>query len=164
MYFDPLTTWIVTLLADGIILSGEHECRYETRLYYEKIAKETNVRLNGDLRRLLGTYSNLAEFQVRQIRYTLECYRKKFEYRYGAMELDPDVQERILILFKKYVIEHQEVLKKHEETYNRKIVTGQNVSYITGRINEEKTELAFCQQVLMAVEEQRRHKQEMLKK
>lgn len=164
MYFDPLTTWLVVLLADGIILGNEQGSDYKTRLYYEKKAEETNVLLNGDLRRLLGTYSHLADFQVREIRHFLECYRKRFEYRYGAMKLDHDVQERILTLFEKYVNEHQEIIKKHEETYNKKIATGQSVSYTERRINEEKTELAFCQQVLIAVEEQRRNKQELSKK
>lgn len=39
MYFDPLTTWLVVLLADGIILGNEQGSDYKTRLYYEKKQK-----------------------------------------------------------------------------------------------------------------------------
>ena len=158
MYFDPLTTWIVSLLANGSVLSGEYVSNAEVTRYYKNKVKESNIRLNSELRRLLLNRSSLADFQVSRIRHFLEYYKNRFEYRYGAVELAPDVQELMINLFRKYVSEHKEILKKCEETYDKKIATGQSTSYIEQRINEEKTELLFCQQVLAAVEEQRRYK------
>lgn len=164
MYFDPLTTWLVALLSNGIILGNEHESDHKTCRYYENKAKETNIMLNSNLRRILGAYSSLADFQVKEIRCLLERYHERLEYQYGAMKLDPDVQNRILTLFKKYVSEHKETIKELEETYTKKISTGKSVSYTEQRLNAEKKELIFCQQVLIAVEEQRRHQQELFKR
>jgi hypothetical protein len=159
MYFDPLTTWLVALLVNGSVLSGEHVNDAQVTQYYKNKAKETNIRLNADLRRLIAGNSHLTFFQMREIRYFLESYKKHFEYRYGAVEFAPDVRELMINAFREYVTEHKVTLQQYKETYTQKVATGQRVSFIEQRIREEETELTFCQQVLTAVEEQRKRKE-----
>lgn len=160
MYFDPLTTWVVSLLANGTVLSGEYVSDAKVTQYYKNKVKESNANLNAELRRRLSNRSSLPDFQMREIRILLKYYQNRFEYRYGAVELAPDVQELMIKIFRKYVSEHSGILQKCEEIYNKKLTTGQDVSYVKRCISEEKTELAFCNQVLSAVEEQLRLKKQ----
>ena len=159
MYFDPLTTWIVALLANGTVLAGEHVSDAEVTQYYKNEVRKSNINLNNEIRRRFANSDHLADFQIRELRRLLNYYKNRFEYRYGAVELDPDVQTLIINLFEKYIVEHKEILQRYEESYNKRKTT-EHVSYLERSINEEQTELAFCQQVITAVEEQRRRKKQ----
>ena len=57
MYFDPLSTWLVTLIADGIIVAeeklggGTAQAKYDQ----ERI-KQGNEGLNGNIRKVRKDY------------------------------------------------------------------------------------------------------------
>ena len=124
MYFDPLTTWIVALLADGIILSGENVSDAEVAQYYKKQVKESNANLNAELRHRLANKNYSISFEMGRVTHLLEYYKNRFEYRYGAVQLDPDVQELVINLYEESIAEHQKILQTYEDSYVKQKVAG----------------------------------------
>lgn len=51
MYFDPLSAWLVALIADGIVVAGERSRGGSASEYDQKRVKQANEMLNGDIRR-----------------------------------------------------------------------------------------------------------------
>ena len=158
MYFDPLTSWIVVLLANGVSLAGEHVSDAEVTQYYKNKVKESNHMLNSQLRHRLTQKYYLVDSEIQHTVWLLDYYKKKFEYRYGVVELEPDVQQLIINLYKECIDKHTESLRGYEKCRGTSR-TAEHATYIEKCIATEKTKIVSCQQVIEAVEEERRRKQ-----
>ena len=155
MYFDPLTSWIVALLADGFILSKEHISDAKVVQYYKGRVKESNNWLNSEIRQRLINEHYDVDTEIRKITCSLEYYKNRYEYRYGAMELEADVQEMVLNLYQKAIDTHSERLLNLEKRKNN-LDPGIQLPYLDQLIAKEKDQISSCQQILTAVEELRR--------
>lgn len=56
MYFDPLSSWLVALIADGIVVAGERSRGGSASEYDQKRVKQANEMLNSDIRRVKDKY------------------------------------------------------------------------------------------------------------
>ena len=88
MYFDPLTAWLVALISDGIIISGEHVSNSKIVQHYKDRAKRTNSVMNSSILtiRNKGYYS--AEAALNRIKIHVELAQKAYEIRQGYAKLE----------------------------------------------------------------------------
>ena len=101
MYFDPLSAWLVTLIADGIIIAGEKSRGGSAAEYNQQRVKQANNMLNGDIRRVRSKYGlDLPELAYEQIQLHVRVTKKSFSFQYahGQIEIDLDNQEYIIAL------------------------------------------------------------------
>jgi hypothetical protein len=54
MYFDPLSAWLVALIADRIIIAGEKGNSGAAAEYHKKSIKQSNDIMNAQIRRIMG--------------------------------------------------------------------------------------------------------------
>lgn len=163
MYFEPLTTWMVVLIADGIIVSGEQLTDSKMYQYYKRNATEGNAFLNNEIRRRLGTQAYLADSEVKFIHRLLNNFKSRVEYRYFPLELDPDVQTLIINLYVECITSHTKTLHQYENSYKNS-KSAEHKTRLEQYICEEKRIISFCQQILTSIEEQRKKKAETDKK
>lgn len=101
MYFDPLSAWLVTLIADGVIVAGERSRGGSASEYYQKRVKQANDMLNGDIRRVKNKYGlDLPEKAYEQIQLHIRVTKNSFSFQYahGQIVLDLDNQEYIIAI------------------------------------------------------------------
>ena len=81
MYFDPLSAWLVTLIADGIIIAGEKSRGGSAAEYNQQRVKQANNMLNGDIRRVRSKYGlDLPELAYEQIQLHVRVTKKSFSF------------------------------------------------------------------------------------
>lgn len=108
MYFDPLSAWLVSLIADGIIIAGEKSNRGAGEDFNQRYIKDYNKFLNGDIRRIKEKYGLiLAEHAYKQIQLHIKATKKCLEFCTNVqITIDLDNQEYIISVleecFKKY--------------------------------------------------------------
>ena len=56
MYFDPISTWLVSLIADGIVVAGNKGKCFSVTEYEQKRINEANASLNANIRRIKDKY------------------------------------------------------------------------------------------------------------
>ena len=56
MYFDPLSAWLVSLIADGIIIAGEKSNSGAGAEFNQKCIEDYNKYLNADIRRIKSKF------------------------------------------------------------------------------------------------------------
>ena len=97
MYFDPLSTWLVVLIADGINIAGEKFGGNSAQAEYDrKRIKQGNEWLNGDIRRVKNKYGvTLPEMAYDQIQLHIRTTRNSlvFKYTNAPVVIDLDNQE-----------------------------------------------------------------------
>ena len=101
MYFDPLSTWLVALIADGIVISGERGRSGSAAEYNQKRVKQANAMLNGDIRRVKEKYGLvLPEMAYEQIQLHIRVTKNSFSFQYahGQITIDLDNQDYIIAL------------------------------------------------------------------
>lgn len=100
MYFDPLSTWLVVLIADGINIAGEKiGGRAKLSEYDQKCIKQANEWLNGDIRRVKDKYElALPEMAYEQIQLHIKTTKNSIAFKCanGQIILDLDNQEYII--------------------------------------------------------------------
>lgn len=100
MYFDPLSTWLVVLIADGINIAGEKFGGNSAQAEYDrKRIKQGNEWLNGDIRRVKNKYGvTLPEMAYDQIQLHIRTTRNSlvFKYTNAPIVIDLDNQEYII--------------------------------------------------------------------
>ncbi len=101
MYFDPLSAWLVALIADGIVVAGERSRGGSVSEYDQKRVKQANEMLNGDIRRVKDKYGlSLPEMAYEQIQLHIRVTKNSFSFQYahGQIAIDLDNQEYIIAL------------------------------------------------------------------
>ena len=100
MYFDPLSTWLVVLIADGINIAGEKFGGNSAQAEYDrKRIKQGNEWLNGDIRRVKNKYGvTLPEMAYDQIQLHIRTTRNSLAFKYtnAPIVIDLDNQEYII--------------------------------------------------------------------
>ena len=114
MFFVPLTSWIVALIADGIIVSKEKFGGKRARAEYEEACiKHLNNSLNSDIRKIRKEYGLIpAEMAYEQIHRRINIAKKSYPFNFSCkqMSLDLDNQE--------YIIDLLEACSKWYSKYN----------------------------------------------
>ena len=72
MYFDPLTSWLVALIADGIVISSEHVSDSKMSEHYKENGRRINAGVNGDISRIKTRGYFSAENALENIKATIE--------------------------------------------------------------------------------------------
>lgn len=100
MYFDPLSTWLVVLIADGINLAGEKIGVSSAQSEYDRERiKRGNEWLNADIRRIKKDYGLiLPEMAYEQIQLHIKTTKNSLAFKYtdGQIVIDLDNQEYII--------------------------------------------------------------------
>ena len=128
MYFDPLSSWLVSLLSSGIVLADEKSRGTSALEYDQKRIKQYNTMLNGDIRNVKKKYGlMLPETALKQIKIHITATKKCFGFQYanGQIIIDLDNQEYIVELLqacerecRKY--DNVEEYRKKAEWYRNK--------------------------------------------
>ena len=102
MYFDPLSTWLVTLVADGIIVAGEKFDGGSSQAQYDQARiKQGNEWLNGDIKRVKEKYGLvLPEAAYEQIQRHIKATKNLLVFKHtdAPIVIDLDNQEYIIEL------------------------------------------------------------------
>lgn len=99
MYFDPLSAWLVALIANGIAIVDEKSKGGSIAEYHQKSIQQSNRMLNADIRRIKEKYGlTLAEMAYEQIERHIKVIKKSysFEAANGQILIDLDNQEYII--------------------------------------------------------------------
>lgn len=99
MYFDPLSTWLVVLIADGIILFNEKTKSKAAVEYSQKVVKQNNSILNAQIRRIREQYGlNYPEEAYKKIKRQINAIQRSwsFQYAHGQIIIDIDNQDYII--------------------------------------------------------------------
>lgn len=82
MYFDPLTSWLVALIADGIVIAGEKSTRRESLEDADrKRAEQRNTLLNHDIRRVKERFGETSpEWALEQIQIRIRATETAFTH------------------------------------------------------------------------------------
>ena len=150
MYFDPLSAWLVSLIADGIMIAGEKSNRGAGAEYNQKCIRDYNRFLNGDIRRIKEKYGLvLAEAAYKQIQIHIRATKQSLQFCTNPqIVIDLDNQEYIIDVLEecakrygKYT--YDEAIKKAEWYKNAAIEARQKKEQYAkeleeSRIKEEK--------------------------
>ena len=125
MYFDPLSTWLVVLISDGLIISGERSGgKVALSEYNQKVIKQSNGILNGQIRRIKDKYGLiLAEQAYEQIKLQINVTKNSFSFQYahGQIVIDLDNQDYIIAVLEECAKKYTEYYSKYsDEEYLRK--------------------------------------------
>ena len=104
MYFDPLSAWLVALIADGIAIAGEKSRGCSATDYDQQRVEQANRMLNGDIRRVKDKYGlDLPEMAYKHIELHIRVTKKSFSFQYahGQIVIDLDNQEYLIALLEK---------------------------------------------------------------
>ena len=100
MYFDPLSTWLVVLIADGVNIANEKLGGNSAQAEYDRERiKQGNEWLNGDIRRVKNKYGLvLPEMAYDQIQLHIRTTRNSFVFKHtnAPIVIDLDNQEYII--------------------------------------------------------------------
>lgn len=130
MYFDPLSAWLVALIANGIAIVDEKSRGGTIAEYHRERIEQNNRSLNADIRKIKEKYGlTLAEMAYEQIERHIKIIKKSysFEAANGQIVIDLDNQEYIIAVleecakqFSKY--ESVEKYRKKAEWYKNAAV------------------------------------------
>lgn len=101
MYFDPLSAWLVALIADGIVVAGERSRGCPASEYDQNRVQQANQRLNSNIRQVKNKYGlDLPELAYEQIQLHIRVTKNSFSFQYahGQIIIDLDNQEYIIVL------------------------------------------------------------------
>ena len=121
MYFDPLSAWLVSLIADGIIIAGEKSNSGACAEFNQKCIEDYNKYLNADIRRIKSKFGLiLAEGAYQQIQIRIRATKQSLSLcsnAYIIIDLDNqeyiiDVLEECAKRYSKYT--YDEAVKKAE--------------------------------------------------
>lgn len=100
MYFDPLSTWLVVLIADGVNIANEKLGGNSLQGQYDlERVKQGNEWLNADIRRVKSQYGlDLPESAFNQIQLHIRTTKNSlvFKYTNHKIVIDLDNQEYII--------------------------------------------------------------------
>lgn len=117
MYFDPLSAWLVALIADGIIITNEKLDGNSAQAEYDrKRIKQQNEWLNADIRRTKDKFGMIMPEQTyesiqRRIKVTKDSF--VFKYTNAPIIIDLDNQEYLISLL-------EECSKRYSQYSNEK--------------------------------------------
>lgn len=125
MIFEPLTGWITSLLADGLIIASE-KAKNDIDTDDERV-KAKNSSVNNELRKRLSQGTRMYMDDVRELE-SIECYIQRCKddivYYHGSFELDSDVEAMINDLRKKCVTKLRCDATTELERYERERAQG----------------------------------------
>ena len=98
MYFDPLSAWLVSLIADGIIIAGDKSNKGAGAAFNQKCIEDYNKYLNEDIRRIKSKFGLiLAEGAYQQIQISIRATKQSLSLCTNAyIIIDLDNQEYII--------------------------------------------------------------------
>ena len=121
MYFDPLTAWLVSLIADGIMIAGEKSNRGAGAEFNQRYIQDCNKFLNGNIRRIKEKYGLiLAEAAYKQIQIYIRGVKQSLQFCTNAkIVIDLDNQEYIINVL-------EECAKKYSQSLNNEALKQYN--------------------------------------
>lgn len=82
MYFDPLSAWLVSLIANGIVIAGEKSKGGSIAEYHQKNIQQSNRMLNANIRRIKEKYGLvLAESAFEKIQLHIRTVTKSYSFQ-----------------------------------------------------------------------------------
>lgn len=101
MFFDPISAWLVALIADGVVAGANGvSINVQTKYEYERV-KQLNESLNNDIRRIKNQYGvTLAESAYNQIQLHIKFVKNSYPFNCsrGQIVIDLDNQDYIIVL------------------------------------------------------------------
>lgn len=155
MYFDPLSAWLVTLIADGIMVAGDKKGYSSPTERRRQIAKEYNDRLNGYIRGIQRRNGlTLAERSLNEIQNDIKMIKRDFSFQYsqGHIVIELDNQEYIIALLEKCADNYSKY--SYEEAVNK--AQWYRNAAIEARRRKEQYIKALEEARIKAAEEQRK--------
>ena len=157
MYFDPLSAWIVTLIADGLVISSERCRGGYVREYDRKQIAQSNEILNASIDRIKNKYGvSLPEMAYKEVQLQIKVTMNStfFKRAGGAIFITPDNQEYIISLLdgcaKQYSgYEYDEAQEKFEFYHSAAI----QARTIKKRLEKERKEVQIRQAKELANEQ-----------
>ena len=121
MYFDPLSAWLVSLIADGIIIAGEKSNRGAGAEYNQRCIQDYNRFLNGDIRRIKEKYGLiLAEDAYKQIQLHITSTKRCLQFCTNVqITIDLDNQEYIISVLEECAKKYDQYYKKYSNDDDR---------------------------------------------
>lgn len=108
MFFDPLSTWLVVLIADGAIVANEESGINSSQAEYEReCINKLNLQLNDGIRRIkTNDGSSAPEYIYERIKLAIDGTMKEYPFSCGRGQvvLDLDNQKYIIAILEKCAV------------------------------------------------------------
>lgn len=126
MFFDPLTSWLVVLIADSISASSNHVSNAQMAEYYKKSAKRVNNIMNGSILALRDKGYVSAEHALRDIKIHVEWAQKSYEisHGYAKLEISRESFEFIIKLCEECQAKFSDDYETYSRIYNERLTRG----------------------------------------
>ena len=133
MYFDPLTAWLVALLADGAVIAGNHTSSSKMNQYYKEGAKRTNDMMNGSILSIRDNGYASAESALNDIKFQIEWAQKSYEIsnRYEELKISRESYEFILKLCEESKVYCEKQYDLYFRLYKKRINNGEYSNDLT---------------------------------
>lgn len=124
MFFDPLTTWLVALIGDGIVISNSHTSNSQMTQHYKESGKLKNDSMNANILKIRDDGYFNAEYALEKIKHHVEYAQKSYEIKHGyaEFEISRESYEFILKLCEEcktnFTEKYELYLKRYEECIN----------------------------------------------
>ena len=141
MYFDPLSAWLVALIADGIMIAEEKCSGGTIDEYHRKIVMQGNESLNGEIRAIKRMYSlNQAELAFNQIKQKIHLSKNSYFFKSanGQIVIDLDNQEYIISLLEECAKKYDEYYKEYKKEEQRQKAVWFKKTAIEARQRKER--------------------------
>ena len=122
MYFDPLSAWLVALIADGIMIVEEKSNVGTIAEFHRKNIEQNNRSLNAEIRCIKNRYSlNFAEQAYNQIKFQISVTKNSYFFKsaHGQIVIDLDNQEYIISLLEECAKNYYQYYKKYRKEEQR---------------------------------------------
>lgn len=150
MYFDPLSTLIVTSLINGAKIISEKAGKDSSAKYYRDNLKMYNDMLNGTIRGIrersdIGLCPEVTLDQIKQHICSIRNVCSAIKCGYGDVAIEQDNQEYIINLLEKCVEQCHECEvryannPKRVEEYRKKVQSYENILNKANELKEKQT-------------------------
>lgn len=160
MFFDPLTTWLVVLLGDGLVISSNHVSDSKMAKHYREMAKMHNGMINGTILRLCNKGYSSAEYALQEIKRSVEFAQKQTEFRegYAKLEISPESYEFIVKLCEECKENYYKQYKTFSQIYQERVKKGEpkeNLIELHKKVEELHSKANSYQSILDLVEKRK---------
>lgn len=124
MFFDPLTTWLVVLIGDGIVISNSHASNSRMTQHYKERGKLINDSMNASILKIRDDGYFNAEYALEKIKHHVEYAQNSYAIKHGyaKFEISRESYEFILKLCEEcrtnFTEKYELYLKKYEDGIN----------------------------------------------
>ena len=134
MYFDPLTSWLVALIADGISISSEYASNSKISERYGEYGRKISADVNENILRIKRRGYSSAEYALESIKDIINQAKDSYEFRkgYAKLEITAESYEYMIQLCEECRKNYAEKYRTYSQRYQKRKSNGESERDLMG--------------------------------